>query len=208
MLHSGAPRSRLDRELEQSTCEALEAEGFIPIRALDVGGTGDYLEKIIGLIRGCGVGVAVFSEATPPATLANIFFEAGLCLMFGRPLILAKTAEAKTPSDFVRTEWVARSEDEGEFQERLRGTLRTLREESVRYYRAIAEVAVEAEEVDYEMAFERFAQAYLLGEDPDDLVQLREIYEALGSPSEDHRLRIVRKRLRSTVGHFVKLASL
>ena len=206
MLHSGAPRSRLDRELEASTCEALLSEGFIAIRATDVGGTGDYLEKIIALIRGCGLGVAIFTEATPPATLANIFFEAGLCLMFGRPLILAKTAEAKTPSDFVRTEWVARSEDEGEFRANLSGTLQTLRDESVGYYRSIAEVAFEAEEVDYEMAFERFAQAYLLGEEPTDLDKIREIYDVLKSPSTDPRLHIVRRRLRSTVGHFLKLA--
>ena len=129
---------------------------MVAIRATDVGGTGDYLEKIIGLIRGCGIGVAVFSEATPPATLANIFFEVGLCLMFGRPVILAKTAEAKTPSDFVRTEWVARYEDEGQFRTNLLATLDTLRGEVVCYYRSIAEVAIDADEIDYELAFERF----------------------------------------------------
>ena len=207
MLHSGDPRSRLDRELEGSTCEALSAEGFEAIRATDLPGTGDYLEKIIGLIRGCGLGIAVFTEATPPPTLANIFFEAGLCLMFGRPLILAKTAEAQTPSDFVRTEWVARTDDEGEFRATLSGTLQTLRDESVGYYRSLADVALEADEVDYEIAFERLAQAYLLGGRQADLGRLGEIYDALRSPSQDPRLHIVRRRLRTTVGHFVKLAS-
>ncbi|WP_420454036.1 hypothetical protein [Rubrivirga sp.] len=207
MLHSAERRSRLDRELESSTASVLQESGVTAIRATDIGGTGDYLEKIIGLIRGCGLGVAVFTEATPPPTLANIFFEVGLCPMFGRPVVLAKTAEAITPSDFVRTEWVARYENEGQFRANLLATLDTLLTESVRYYRSIAEVAIEADEVDYEIAFERFVQAYLLGGEKEDLDDIRRIYDALRSPSEDPRLHTVRRRLRATVGHFVKLAT-
>ena len=207
MLHSGEGRSRLDRELETATTSALENVGLTAIRATDVAGTGDYLEKIIGLIRGCGIGIALFSEATPPPTLANIFFEVGLCLMFGRPVILAKTAEAKTPSDFVRTEWVARYEDEGQFKANLVATLGTLRDEIVRYYRSIAEVAIDADEVDYELAFERFVQAYLIGEEAQDLDAIVRIYDVLRSPSKDDRLQVVRRRLQKAVGHFVKLAS-
>jgi hypothetical protein len=207
MLHSAEQRSRLDRELEATTEEVLAEAGFTAIRAADVGGTGDYLEKIIGLIRGCGMGVAIFTEATPPPTLANIFFEVGLCLMFGRPVILAKTAEAATPSDFVRTEWVARYEDEDQFRSNLLATLDTLRTDGVRYFRSIAEVAFEADEVDYELAFERFVQAYLLGQKQTDLENIQAIYDALKSPSQDSRLHTVRRRLRTTVGHFVKLAA-
>ena len=207
MLHSGERRSRLDRDLEESANDVLSESGFVPIRATDVGGTGDYLEKIIGLIRGCGLGVAIFTEATPPPTLANIFFEVGLCLMFGRPVILAKTAEATTPSDFVRTEWVAHYEDEDQFRSNLASTLATLRDEAVPYFRSIAEVAMDADEIDYEMAFERFAQAYFLGEEPEDLGRIRDISEALRSPSQDARLHIVRRRLRNAVGHFLQLAN-
>ena len=66
---------------------------------------------------------------------------------------------------------------------------------------------MDADEIDYEMAFERFAQAYLLGEEPEDLGRIRDISEALRSPSQDARLHIVRRRLRNAVGHFLQLAN-
>ena len=205
MLHSGERRSRLDRELEHSVCEALDDAGLTGLRAADVPGVGDYLDKIIGLIRGCGLGIAIFSEATPPPTLANIFFEVGLCLTFGRPVILAKTAEAPTPSDFVRTEWVAQYEDEGQFRTNIRDTLDTITRDLAVYFRAIAEVAMEADEIDYELAFERYVQAVLIAHDPADLVRIEQIYADLKDPSLDHRLHVVRRRLRTAVGQFLKM---
>lgn len=203
MLHSGERRSRLDREMDGSVCSALAGAGLVPLRAADVGGVGDYLDKIVGLIRGCGLGVAIFSEATPPPTLANIFFEVGLCLMFGRPVVLAKTAEAHTPSDFVRTEWVAQYEGEGQFRANLIRTFETITQDLPTYYRTIGEVALEADEVDYEMAFERFVQTVLIGHQQADIDRIRQIYDDLKDPSLDDRLHIARRRLRNAVGEFL-----
>ena len=205
MLHSGERRSRLDREMDATVCAALDEAGLTPLRAADVGGVGDYLDKIVGLIRGCGLGVAIFSEATPPPTLANIFFEVGLCLMFGRPVVLAKTAEALTPSDFVRTEWVAQYEDEGQFQANLSRTLETITQHAPTFYRTIGAVALEADEVDYELAFERYMQAVLIAHAPADLRQIERIYADLRDPSRDDRLHVVRRRLRTSVGQFLKM---
>ncbi len=206
MLHSGDRRSRLDRELEGNVVESLDDAGFTAIRAADIGGTGDYLEKIIGLIRGCGLGVALFTEATPAPTLANIFFEVGLTLMFGRPVVLAKTAEAQTPSDFVRTEWVAMYEDAEQFRANLTDTLRRIRTDLVVFYRSIAEVAMDADEVDYELAFERYVQAVLIGEDLADLACIRQIDDALkGRRADDDRMEASRRRLRTAVGRFVSM---
>ena len=206
MLHSGARRSRLDRELEDDVVAALSETGLTAIQATDVAGTGDYLEKIIGLIRGCGLGVALFTEATPAPTLANIFFEVGLTLTFGRPVVLAKTAEATTPSDFVRTEWVARYQDAEQFRANLVETFSRLQTEVATFYRSIAEVAMDAEEVDYELAFERYVQAVLIGGDANDKAQIEKIYEALrGRSSGDERMEAARKRLSTAVGRFVRM---
>ena len=203
MLHAGPGRAERDIQLEQVVCTELEAHDFIPIRATDVGGTGDYLEKIISIIRGCGFGVAVFSEFTPAPTLANIFFEVGMCLVFGKPVVLAKSAEAKTPSDFTRTEWIAEDEDEAQFRESISNTLSNI-QELVRFYMTVADVAMEADEVDYEMAFERYQQAVLIGSSEGALQQIRIIYDQLGNAGREEDLRVVRRRLRTAVGHFIK----
>ncbi len=204
MLHGGTTRSRLDRELESHVVDALAHHEITALRATDVSGTGDYLDKILGLIRGCGMGVAIFSEATPAPTLANIFFEVGMCLTFGRPVVLAKTEEAHTPSDFVRTEWVAMRDDGDAFRESLSASF-----ESVLglagYYRQMAEVAMDADEIDYELAFERYAQAVLIGRSSDDIARIRTIYESLrGSRGSDSRMNMSRRRLMRAVGHFLK----
>lgn len=203
MLHSGAGRSRLDQDLEQHVDEALRSLGLTGLRATDVPGTGDYLDKILNLIRGCGIGVAIFSEATPAPTLANIFFEVGLCLTFGRPVVFAKTEEARAPSDFVRSEWVAMQQDGAAFRDSLRSAFQAI-VESVAYYRQIAEVAMDADEVDYELAFERYAQAVLIGRNPEDVVQIRAIYEALRGARGDDRMNMSRRRLMTSVGHFLR----
>lgn len=203
MLHSGTRRSRLDRDLETHVDDALAALGLKGLRATDVPGTGDYLDKILGLIWGCGLGVAIFSEATPAPTLANIFFEVGLCLTFGRPVVFAKTEEARAPSDFVRSEWVAMQEDGDAFRDSLRASFTTILD-SASYYRQIAEVAMDADEIDYELAFERYAQAVLIANDPADVAQIRSIYEALrGARGDDTRMNMSRRRLMAAVGHFL-----
>ena len=204
MLHSGAGRSSLDRALENHVDDALRANALTGLRATDVPGTGDYLDKILNLIRGCGLEVAIFSEATPAPTLANIFFEVGLCLTFGRPVVFAKTEEARAPSDFVRSEWVAMQQDGDAFRDSLRGSFQTI-VESAAYYRQIAEVAMDADEIDYELAFERYAQAVLIGQDRADVVRIRAIYEALrGTRGEDARMNISRRLLMTSVGHFLR----
>ena len=204
MLHSGSPRSRLDRELEVHVVDALSGLEITAVRATDVSGTGDYLDKILGLIRGCGMGVAIFSEATPAPTLANIFFEVGLCLTFGRPVVFAKTEEARAPSDFVRTEWVAMRDDGDAFRDSLSSSFESVLS-LAGYYRDMAEVAMEADEIDYELAFERYTQAVLIGRSRDDIGQIRRICESLqGGRSDDLRMSMSRKRLTTAVGHFLK----
>ena len=144
---------------------ALARANFEVVTAGDVRRTGDYLHKIINLIRGYGFSVAVFSDRTPPKTLANIFFEVGLAGMLGKPVQLVLNGENPAPSDFVRSEWIS-------YQRGEEPALRAALDESLEqmnalagYYREIGEVALEAERPDLELAFERFKQGVLIGND-------------------------------------------
>lgn len=201
MLHDNEQRADEDRDLERIVCEALGARAFTPIRATDVGGTGDYLEKILTLIRGCGFGVAIFSEKTPAPTLANIFFEVGICLVFGKSVVFAKTQKAKVPSDFTRSEWIARGDDDDQFRESLLKSLARI-EGLPEYYRKQADVALEADPPDYEGAFERYRQAVLIGDDGEARDRIEEIYSVLRGPASAAHLQVARARLQKSVGEF------
>jgi hypothetical protein len=201
MLHGNERRADEDRDLERMVCEALDVRAFIPIRATDIGGTGDYLEKIIALIRGCGFGVAIFSEKTPAPTLANIFFEVGICHVFGKPVVFAKSDDAKMPSDFTRTEWVARRDDDDQFRDALLKTLSRI-DALPDFYRKQADVAMEADDPDYEVAFERYRQAILIGDDAESRERIDEIYATLGGRASPVKLHAARARLRQAVGEF------
>ena len=77
----------------------------VPIVDADTStGAKDFLERILGLIRGTGFTVAVFSEDTRTNSLANIALELGFAAMCGKPLIIVKSREAKAPSDLTRTD--------------------------------------------------------------------------------------------------------
>jgi hypothetical protein len=160
----------------------------------------------MGLIRGSGLGVAIFSEHTPASTLANIFFEVGMCHVFGKPVVLAKTATAQTPSDFVRTEWVAKRESDAAFRSSLRGVFESVLG-LVRYFKTMAEVALEADEIDYELAYERLKQAVLIGHDVEAVDRIQSIYETLGRANPTGTFRVAQRRLRNEIGHFLKLVT-
>ena len=162
MLQLGEGVSKLESEMDKAVNSVLVRKKFNPIRATSERGQKDYLVKIIQMIRGCGFGTAVFSEYTPAPTLANIFFEIALCNLLGKPVIIVKSEDAKSPSDFVRTEWVS-------YVSNKKGQLRRDYSESVssvlelaRYYETLGNLAMDAEEIDLELAFERYRQSFLI----------------------------------------------
>lgn len=158
MLQLGDGVSQLESEMDKVVESVLGQRKFKAIRATSERGQKDYLVKIIQLIRGCGFGTAVFSEYTPASTLANIFFEVALCNLLGKPVIIVKSEEAKCPSDFVRTEWVTYA---GKKKQQLRNDY-TDSVSSVlklaKYYETLGDLAIEAEDVDLELAFERYSR--------------------------------------------------
>lgn len=97
MLQLDGNLTATDQIMSSEVKDALARAEFNVVTASDVRGTGDYLHKILGLIRGCGFAVAVFSDRTPPRTLANVFFEVGMAGVLGKPVQLVLTGDTRHP---------------------------------------------------------------------------------------------------------------
>jgi hypothetical protein len=195
--------------MENEVRNALTALGFTPIAATDVSGTGDFLKKIVDLIRGCGFGVAIYSDKTPSKTLGNIFFEIGTCHLLGKPVQLLVAGHQPTPSDFVRTEWVPYDDkDPTASLDKLRAGLTSI-SASADYYFTLGTLALEAEIADLELAFERLKQAVLITNHVSARARISDIKALLRrdpirrgrrSLFEQHRVRLLR-----TISEFERL---
>ncbi|HYJ88107.1 MAG TPA: hypothetical protein VEW46_18715 [Pyrinomonadaceae bacterium] len=205
MLHSGTNVSASEAKIDAVVCRCLSKLKHPIRKASRQRGTKDYLDKIIQLIRGCGLGVAIFSELTPAATLANIFFEIGLCGLLGKPVILIKTADAKPPSDFVRTEWISFQEpNTNKLSRDVRSHVDQIRE-LADYYENLGDLAMAAEDVDLELAFERYRQATLIIGKKAVRNKIRKILIKLGDSGKLSSLQASRTRLRKSIQEFDKL---
>ena len=205
MLHSGKNVSTAEAKIDSVVCKCLAQLDHPVMKASRHSGTKDYLEKIMQLIRGCGFGIAIFSELTPATTLANIFFEIGLCGVLGKPVILIKSAKAKPPSDFVRTEWITFQDDPKKLRKDLERFIKSISELAA-YYEDLGDLALAAEDVDYELAFERYRQAMLIASKQPVRAKIRGILTDLGDESESAKmLRASRSRLRKSIQEFDKL---
>jgi len=206
MLHSGSKVSDLEVAMDSVVCQRLLRLGNPVKKAARQSGTKDYLEKIIQIIRGAGFGIAIFSEFTPAATLANIFFEIGLCGVLGKPVILVKSVEAKPPSDFVRTEWITfNPQDIKRFRRDLDESVKAIRD-LANYYEELGDLALESEAVDLELAFERYRQAILIGNKQIVRGKIGRILQALDDKTKPALfLQASRSRLRKSIQEFDKL---
>lgn len=206
MLHSSPKISKVESDMDKITCECLESSRIPLIKAASLTGTKDYLEKIIQIIRGCGFGVAIFSESTPAPTLANIFFEVGLCSVLGKSVVLVKTAKAKLPSDLVRTELVTfKGRDERRLRRDLESSITSIIK-LAEFYEKLGDSAMEAENVDMELAFERYKQAVLTADSKSAQQKIDKLLERLKNKDDSvDFLRASRSRLRSSISEFMKL---
>lgn len=179
MLQLGGAVSDAETVMAAEVRAALGRAGFNSVTAQDVRSTGDFLAKIIDLIRGCGFAFAIFSDRTTAPTLGNIFFEVGLATILGKPVQLIwhghKARARPAPSDFIRNEWIAyRPGQEPELREAIDGSLARITDLAA-YYQTIGQVAFDAPEADLELAFERFRQAILIANDPLSANAIRQI---------------------------------
>jgi hypothetical protein len=178
---------------------------FNAVTAADVRGTSDYLVKIIDLIRGCGFGVAIFGDRTPARTLGNIFFEIGVAGVLGKPVQLLLTGRnpkvSPAPSDFVRTEWIRYTDGESaHFEQEFRAAVTHIAA-AAQYYRQLGNLALTAPIPDLELAFERFKQAVLIGDDAEARLRISQIRDRLAvvgkragndGDLDSHRARLLR----------------
>jgi hypothetical protein len=205
MLHAGETVAPLERQMIQDVRTTLGHLNFQAIAATEVSGTGDFLGKIVDLVRGCGFGVAVYSDQTPAKTLGNIFFEVGISHLLGKPVQLLIAGADPTPSDFVRTEWLRYEPDQRDasllaLQERFLAI-----ERQAEFYFKLGEVGLEADTIDFEMTAERFKQAVLIGNHPSARRRLAEIAVRLRRPAPVEAMTHHRRRLRETITHFLRL---
>jgi hypothetical protein len=162
------------------------------------------------MIRGCGFGVAIFSDATPPRTIANIFFEVGYCLALGKPTFLILAGEDAAPSDFVRSEWIEyRPDKEGEFRGSVRNAFSGM-DDYHEYLMGLALSAEDAEEMNPEVTFEWFKRAYLLSGSSAARDGVRRLKQRVRQAKTDEEvaslMRSFRRKLSDEIAHFERIS--
>lgn len=204
MLQDNNGTPKVDKEMDELVCDTLVNAGYTPHKATTKRGTKDFLEKIVQMIRGCGFGVAIFSQYTDSSSLANIFFEVGLSNMFGKPVVIVKNDGAKPPSDFIRTEWVNFVNDKKKFGIDFKKSIESI-EGLAGYFEKLGDLAFEAEGTDFELAFERYKQSVLITGSDSVKKKIESILLEMDTPKQDKiGLEASRKRLRKSVVEFSK----
>jgi len=152
----------IDLRMNALVKNVFENKKFKTIDANGTTGSKDYLERILGLIRGAGFTVAIFSHDTRPESIANICLELGFAAMCGKPIIIVKSNKAVAPSDLKRTDWIE-FEDTGlkEFRKKLRKGLDEV-EKLCEFEDNLLQVALEARSPDCAVALERANKGFLL----------------------------------------------
>ena len=193
----------VDERMAEIALDVFARRG-IAIKDADASTGGkDFLERILGLIRGAGFTVAIFSHDTRGTAMANIMLELGFAAMCGKPLVIIKSKEAAAPSDFTRTDWVEFDpKEEGRFRHKLNQALTTI-DELAAYEETLLEVALRARSMDCAVAFERANKAFLLTGDGRFLDKALEIKTRLEKAGDTDAIADL-ERLRNEIAMFVR----
>ena len=193
----------LDEAMANIVEDVFEHRGIGLKDADDSTGGKDFLERILGLIRGTGFTVAIFSEDTRGTAMANIALELGFASMCGKPLVIVKSKAAPPPSDLTRTDWIEYdAADQPRFRRKLNQALDEL-EELAGFTEALLDVAMAAPAMDCAIAFERASKAFLLTKEARFLDSAEEIANRLEWAAGDGRIADL-ERVRSEISMFVK----
>lgn len=161
MRQLGRPPA-IDLAMARIVESVLKKRGFRTKDADASTGGKDFLERILELIRATGFTVAIFSDKTRPTALANIMLELGFAAMCGKPLLIVKSAKARAPSDFSRTDWISYDgTDERRFRSKLNQGLDAI-ESLTEYEDTLLSVALSAQAMDCAVAFERANKGFQL----------------------------------------------
>jgi hypothetical protein len=177
----------IDRAMTALVQEICQGRG-IGLKDADASTGGkDFLERILGLIRGTGFTIAVFSHETRPSAMANIALELGFAAMCGKPLVIVKSKQAVAPSDLTRTDWIdydpAR---EDRARRKINQALDEI-EKLAEYEELLLDVAFDARAMDCAIALERAFKAFLLTNDArllEKIDQIRDRVLAVGDLPE------------------------
>jgi hypothetical protein len=204
MRQIGKPPA-IDLAMARAVEDVLRQRGFRTKDADASTGGKDFLERILELIRATGFTIAIFSDKTRPTALANIMLELGFAAMCGKPLLIVKSAKAKAPSDFSRTDWISYDgTDEGGFRSKLNQGLDAI-ESLVEYEDTLLSVALSAQSMDCAVAFERANKGFLLSGQSKFITAAKSIHERLKEAEGSPRIADV-ERLAHEVETFVLLA--
>ena len=126
--------------------------------------------------------------------------------ILGKPVILVKTAKAKALSDFTRTEWVTyRGRSGSKLESDLESSIESIIE-LAQYYEALGDLALEAEYIDVELAFERYKQAVLISDSKSAQTKIQNLLEHIKNKGESAELlRASKVRLGKSITEFLKL---
>jgi hypothetical protein len=196
----------IDLRMNTLVRNVFENRGY---RTIDAGGTTgskDYLERILGLIRGTGFTVAIFSHDTRPESLANICLELGFSAMCGKPIIIVKSTEAVAPSDLKRTDWIEFEDtDLRGFRKKLRKGLDEI-EKLYEFEDNLLQVALEARSPDCAVALERANKGFLLSGERRFVQSAERILTILANVADGGAIADL-ERLRSETKTFIRQAS-
>ena len=195
----------LDLTMVRIVREVCEARGIQTKDADASTGGKDFLERILGLIRSTGFTIAIFSNKTRATAMANIALELGFAAMCGKPLIIVKSAKAKAPSDFTRTDWITYNPaQEPQFRAKLEQALEFV-DSLVEYESTLLNVALGARSPDCAIAFERANKGFLLSGEQRFIDSANSILTILTEINEGNTIADL-ERLRSELNTFIRQA--
>jgi hypothetical protein len=171
----------LDLRMVELLAQVFEGRGITILDAGASTGGKDFLERILGLVRGTAFTVAVFSHETRSTAMANIALELGFAAMCGKPLMILKSKEAKAPSDLTRTDWIDyEPADEDAFKAKIALAIDGV-EDLAGLEETVLEVALAAPVMDCAVALERVTKAFLITANEDLIARGEEISERIVS---------------------------
>lgn len=204
MRQLGEP-PEIDQQMSAVATEVFDIAGISVLDASSSVGGKDFLERILGLIRGVGFVAALFSDSTRRTAFANISLELGFAAMCGKPLIIIKSKGAEAPSDLTRTDYIEYDPDDLEnFTDKLRRAIDEI-SALADFERAKLEVALEADQMDCAIAFERARRAFLLTGEREYVDHAQTIFERLKGAQESQNVDDLRRE-REEIRLFIRQA--
>lgn len=152
----------IDKLMLEQAAAHLGRRGFGIKDAGSSTGGKDFVERILGLIRGTAITVAIFSRETRPTALANIMLELGFAAMCGKPLMIIKSKDAAAPSDLTRTDWIDFDPTNLlDFEAKIGQSIDEI-EKLAQFEEILLDLALDAASMDCAVALDRALKCFLL----------------------------------------------